>query len=74
MEIYQQNYRRLLQLLPRLHDMNGPAKLTAPGDNDVNIDVIDCHKHRLVLRMSRYLERLPAVTPNLLNYFNAMVD
>lgn len=58
MDLYQENYRKLLQLLPGLHDMNGPAKLTALGHSDVNIDVIERHKHRLVLRMSHYLERL----------------
>ncbi|MFS2139158.1 DUF1249 domain-containing protein [Duganella sp. Dugasp56] len=58
MDLYQQNYRKLLQLLPDLHDMKGPAKLTALGHNDVNIDVIERHKRRLVLRMSHYLERL----------------
>jgi len=63
MDLYQQNYRKLLQLLPGLHDMNGPAKLKALGHADVNIDVIEQHKHRLVLRMSHYLERLhgPAI-------------
>jgi uncharacterized protein YqiB (DUF1249 family) len=58
MDLYQDNYRKLLQLLPGLHDMNGPAKLSAVGHTDVNIDVIERHKHRLVLRMSHYLERL----------------
>jgi uncharacterized protein YqiB (DUF1249 family) len=58
MDLYQENYRKLLQLLPGLHDMNRPAKLTALGHDDVNIDVIERHKHRLVLRMSHYLERL----------------
>jgi uncharacterized protein YqiB (DUF1249 family) len=63
MDLYQQNYRKLLQLLPGLYDMSGPAKLTMFGHNDVNIDVIERHKHRLVLRMSHYLERLygPAI-------------
>lgn len=63
MELYHQNYIKLLQLLPGLHDMRGPAKLTALGHNDVNIDVIERHKHRLVLRMSHYLQRLhgPAI-------------
>lgn len=58
MDPSQENYRKLLQLLPGLHDMNGPAKLTALGQSDINIDVIERHKHRLVLRMSYYLERL----------------
>lgn len=63
MDLYQENYRKLLQLLPGLHDMNGPVKLMALGHADVNIDVIERHKYRLVLRMSHYLERLhgPAI-------------
>ena len=35
--------------------MNGPAKLTSLGHTDVNVDVIERYKHRLVLRMSHYL-------------------
>lgn len=58
MDLYQQNYRKLLQLLPTLHEINGPAKLTTLGHNDVNIDVVERHKHRLILRMSHYLELL----------------
>lgn len=63
MDLYQQNYRKLLQLLPDLQHMNEPAKLVLLGHADVNIDVIERHKHRLVLRMSHYLERLngPAI-------------
>lgn len=58
MDIYQVNYNKLLQLLPGLHDMNESAKLAALGHTDVNIDVIERHKHRFVLRMSHYLQRL----------------
>ena len=58
MDIYQKNYIKLLQLLPSLHEMNGPAKLIALGHTDVHVDVIEHHKHRLVLRMSHYLQRL----------------
>lgn len=58
MDLYQKNYIKLLQLLPGLHEMNGPAKLTAMGHTDVHVDVIERHKHRIVLRMSHYLERL----------------
>lgn len=57
MNLYEENYRKLLQLLPGLHDMRGPAKLTVHGHNDVNIDVIEWHKHRLVLRMSHFIQR-----------------
>ena len=58
MDLYQKNYIKLLQLLPGLHEMTGPAKLTAVGHTDVHVDVIERHKHRLVLRMSHYLQRL----------------
>lgn len=58
MDLYQKNYIKLLQLLPGVHEMIGPAKLTAVGHTDVHVDVIERHKHRIVLRMSHYLERL----------------
>jgi len=58
MNLYQENYRKLHQLIPDLHDMSRPAKLAAPGHNDVHIDLIERHPHRLVLRMSHYLQRL----------------
>lgn len=58
MKLYHQNYIKLLQLLPGLHDMTGRAKLAAFGHTNVHMDVIERHKHRLVLRMSHYLERL----------------
>lgn len=47
MDLYQKNYIKLLQLLPGLHEMNGPAKLTAMGHTDVHVDVIERHKHRI---------------------------
>ena len=58
MDLYQKNYIKLLQLLPDLHEMNAPAKLIALGHTDVHVDVIEHQKHRLVLRMSHYLQRL----------------
>lgn len=58
MDLYQQNYRRLLQLLPDLQGMRGPVKLAALGHTDVYVEVIERHPHRLVLRMSHYLQRL----------------
>lgn len=58
MDLFEQNYRQLLQLLPALHDMCGPVKLVALGKTDIHVDVIERHPHRLVLRLSHYLERL----------------
>lgn len=57
MELYQQNYFKLLQLLPDLHNTTAPVKLTAVGHTDVHVDVIERHPHRLILRMSHYLQR-----------------
>jgi len=58
MELYHQNYCKLLQLLPNLHGIHGPIKLQALGHSDVHANVIERHKHRLVLRMSHYLQPL----------------
>lgn len=58
MSIYHHNYSKLLQLLPGLHDMTESVKLMALGQTDVHVDVIERHKHRLVLRRSHYLQRL----------------
>jgi len=58
MDLYENNYRKLLRLLPDLQRMNGPANLVLLGHKAVNINVVERHKHRLVLRMSHYLQRL----------------
>ena len=55
---YQNNYKKLLQLIPALNEMTGPATLVAIGKTNVHVDVIERHKHRLILRMSHYLQRL----------------
>ncbi|MFC5480461.1 DUF1249 domain-containing protein [Massilia suwonensis] len=57
MDLYKQNYRKLLQLLPNLHTIRTPVKLVLLGDTDVEVSVTERHPHRLVLRMSRYLQR-----------------
>lgn len=58
MDQYHRNYKSLIQLLPDLQDICRPVKLTALGHTDVHVDVIERHPHRLVLRMSHYLQRL----------------
>lgn len=58
MNLYQQNYRRLLELVPSLHALSGPVKLVALGHGDVHVEVIERHPHRVVLRMSHYLQGL----------------
>ena len=58
MDLYHQNFQKLRRLLPKLHDMTGPTKLVVANRPDVNVDVIERHAHRLVLRLSYYLDRL----------------
>lgn len=58
MENYHQNYCKLLQLIPSLYDMPSAAKLTLPGFTDVNVEIVEKHKNKLVVRLSHYLERL----------------
>lgn len=58
MRQYQNNYKKLLQLIPNLHDMIGQTRLSAIGQTDVHVDMIERRPHRLVLRMSHYLKRL----------------
>ncbi|WP_370661458.1 DUF1249 domain-containing protein [Massilia varians] len=58
MDPYQRNYQSLLQLLPELHQLSAPTKLVTFGHADVHVHVIERHRHRLVLRMSHYLQRL----------------
>lgn len=58
MDQYNRNYKSLIQILPDLQYICRPVKLTALGHTDVHVDVIERHPHRLVLRMSHYLQRL----------------
>ncbi|MGZ4947017.1 MAG: DUF1249 domain-containing protein [Halobacteriota archaeon] len=63
MDQYHRNYKKLIQLIPALHELTSPVKLVALGHGDVQVEVIERHLHRLVLRMSHYLKRLrgPAI-------------
>jgi uncharacterized protein YqiB (DUF1249 family) len=58
MDLFHQNFQKLLRLLPESHNMAGPTKLVVAGRSDVNVDGLERHAHRLVLRLSRYLDRL----------------
>ena len=57
MDIYQHNYFNLLQLSLRLHDMTERVTLTAIGQTDVHVDMIERHPYRVVIRVSHYLQR-----------------
>lgn len=63
MNLHHQSYSKLLELLPDLHNMAKSVLLKTPGHSAVHVDLIERHPHRLVLRMSHYLQRLhgPAI-------------
>lgn len=54
MDIYQENYRKILQLIPTLHKMKSAAKLTAPGFMDLNVHIMHRHHKKLVIALSHY--------------------
>lgn len=54
MDIYQRNYRKLLQLIPMLHEIKSAVKLTAPGFMDLNVDVLQHHHKKTVIALSHY--------------------
>ena len=53
--IYENNYKKLLQLLPDLGTEKFESRqLKAEGFMDLNIDLLMCEKHRIVLALSHY--------------------
>lgn len=54
MDIYRQNYRKLLQLIPSLHAIESAIKLTAPGFMALNIDILHRHHKKTVIALSHY--------------------
>jgi len=54
MDIYQKNYRKLLQLIPTLHQIKSYVKLTAPGYMPLNIDIMSTHHKKIVIALSHY--------------------
>jgi hypothetical protein len=43
MNIYFQNYQKLIQLVPTLLDIKIAARLSAPGFMNLNVDVLSSH-------------------------------
>ena len=39
-------------------NLSGPTKLVAIGHTDVHVDTVERHPHRLILRMSHYLQQV----------------
>lgn len=56
MDIYQQNYRKLLQLIPTLHEIKTITKFTALGFMDLHIGVLNRHNKKLHLSISQFCE------------------
>lgn len=54
MNIYCQNYQKLLKLIPTLLDIKTAAKLTAPGFMGLNVDIVNRHHKKIVVALSHY--------------------
>lgn len=54
MDIYHQNYRKLVQLIPTLHEIKSAVKLIAPGFMDLNVNILHCHHKKIVIALSHY--------------------
>lgn len=53
--IYETNYKKLLHLIPDLETAKFEArKLKSDGFMDLNIDLLLCEKHRIVVALSHY--------------------
>jgi uncharacterized protein YqiB (DUF1249 family) len=56
MDIHQKNYRKLLQLIPTLHEIKSAATLTAPGTKNLSIDILHRHHKTSIIAISQYSE------------------
>lgn len=54
MDIYHRNYRKLLQLIPTLNQIQSAEKLTAPGYMDLNLDILNRHHKKTAIALSHY--------------------
>ncbi|MDM5182011.1 DUF1249 domain-containing protein [Massilia sp. DJPM01] len=54
MNIYERNYKKLIQLIPTLLEIKTAAKLTAPGFMNLNVDILDRHHKKIVIALSHY--------------------
>lgn len=52
---YETNYQKLIRLIPDLESGNFEAKkLRAEGFMDLNVDLLLCEKHRILVALSHY--------------------
>jgi uncharacterized protein YqiB (DUF1249 family) len=62
MDIYQRNYRKLLELVPTLKDLQPLAMLSTLGSANTEISVLDRNHEKLVLRLTRFRKRVSGET------------
>lgn len=58
MEIFKDNFDKLLVLIPELADMSGDGKLTAIGVPDIAVNIVERRGRHLILRLSHFIERV----------------
>lgn len=58
MDIYQTNFEKLEKLLPNLRNLPDAMKLKAPGHMDLNVDVLERKKLKLIIAMSHYQKHI----------------
>ena len=58
MKIYSDNFQKLIVLLPSLLAMSGQFRLTALGSDDVDVQIVQCHKNKIELRLGHRLAML----------------
>jgi uncharacterized protein YqiB (DUF1249 family) len=56
MDIYHRNYRKLLQLIPTLHEIQSATKLTAPGYMDLDLDIVERHHKKIVIELGHHFK------------------
>jgi len=80
MDIYQHNFKKLIQLLPNLKTLPDAIKLKAPSYMDLGVEVQERHELKRVIALSHYYKHpsgdmMPAPDMTMAVYFsNEMAD
>jgi len=59
MDIFHQNFCKLLQLVPSLHEAHWAEKLSAPGHKNIDISIQHRHHKKAVIVLTHYRMNLP---------------
>lgn len=54
MNIYQNNYQKILKIIPGVFELEEFLKLSAPGAKDLNVHIMHRQHSRLVIALSHY--------------------